>query len=71
MNKNMINEAIMAVLKSGNVVFNNGVKFDLTYRGDDMFCLTTTNDTFSKHSVVEHLLKWNDEDERFMTSSEF
>ena len=70
MNKNLVNEVIMTVLKSGRVLCMNNVSFRLTYRGDDIYCLTAVNDTYDRYSISEYLIKLDEDKEMFTPYSE-
>ena len=76
-NTNMMFKAIEAVSKVNELPFvGNEITFKLIscpehYCGDDVFRLHVIRDTVNSHSTYEYLLKWNAEEGRFMTSSEF
>ena len=77
MKNNMMVKAIEAVLKTGEVVLCDDVSFKLThcvdhYYGEDIYRLHVIRNSLDEYSrSYEYLLKWNEEEGRFMTSSEF
>jgi len=76
-NNNLMFRAIEAVMKVNELPFmGNEVTFKLIscpehYYGDGIFRLHVIRDTTVAHSIYEYLLKWNEKEGRFMTSSEF
>ncbi len=76
MNNNLMIKAIEAVLRADEVGFGKNITFNLIscpdhYYGQGVFKLRVTGDTINNYSMCEYLLKWNEEENRFMTSSEF
>ena len=76
MKNNLMFKAIYAVMNVNELPLGNEVTFKLIacpghYYGDDIYRLHVIRDTLESHSTYEYLLKWNSEEERFMTSSEF
>jgi len=78
MNSNMMVKAIECVLRvNGLPLCGSDVTFKLFpcydhYLGDDIYRLLVIRNELNEYSRnYEYLLKWDDEVERFLTSSEF
>ena len=77
MKNDMMNKAIEAVLRVNDLQLGSEVSFKLVscsnnYCGEDgIFLLYVIRDTIDARSIYQYLLKWDDEVERFLTSSEF
>ncbi len=77
MKNNMMAKAIEAVLKVNDIQLGSEVSFKLVscpnhYCGEDgIFHLYVIRDTVDARSTHQYLLKWDEEEDRFLTSSKF
>jgi len=77
MRNDLMSKAIDAVLKVNDVQLGNNVTFKLVpcsnhYCGEDgIFLLYVIRDTVDVRSTYQYLLKWDEEEDMFLTSSKF
>ena len=77
MRNDLMNKAIEAVLKVNDLQLGSEVSFKLVscpnnYCGEyGIFHLYVIRDTVDARSTYQYLLKWDEEEDRFLTSSKF
>ena len=77
MKNNLMAKAIEAVLKVNDLPLGSEVSFKLVgcpnhYCGEDgIFHLYVIRDAVDARSTYQYLLKWDGEEDRFLTSSKF
>lgn len=78
MRDDLMSKAIEAVLRVNDLQLGNEISFKLMRcpashccGADGIYYLYVTIDTIDSRSTYQYLLKWDEEDERFLTSSKF
>ena len=77
MRNDLMSKAIEAVLRVNDLQLGNEVSFKLVacpnhYCGEDgIYHLYVIRDNIESRSIYQYLLKWDEEEERFLTSSKF
>ncbi len=77
MRDDLMTKAIEAVLRVNDLQLGNAVSFKLVHypnnycRDDNIYSLYVVRDNIDSISTYQYLLKWDEEDERFLTSSKF